>query len=160
MTTGIDPDRTPCMDTKLRLKGSYEIKVKRNGKVIHIDSGKNLVVDDGLFLVMESTFLGSSPVTEHLGIGDDATSPMVTDEDLVSELGATRTLGGVSVLGNQATITFQFTSGGTITVREMGIFNNTVVGAGKMFSRFLPQEVDLVLNDVIDVIWILQATGA
>jgi hypothetical protein len=148
--------------TPVGFYGKFHIKIHRDGKLINEQKGKNLVVDSGLKWILER--LSDVSVTDlmtNMAIGSSSTAVLPTDAALIAETAATRNVASVVlVLLNQLTLTFSLTSPGSSTMREMGIFTHLTPSSSVMISRFLTQEVDLVISDVIGLTWVLQATGA
>lgn len=141
--------------------GKFHVTVHRDGKLINEQKGKNLVVDTGLeYILNRLSDTGTVNIMTNMAIGSNAAGVLPTDTTLNTETASTRNVASVvTVLLNQLTLTFALTSPGSSTMREMGIFDH-LTPPGIMISRFLTQEVDLVVSDVIGLTWVLQATGA
>ena len=147
--------------SKCGLKGTYVLFVRRDGKIISFKRGNNLVVDKGLNLAGERAFIGSGPIIEYFAIGSGNATPLPTDTELETEVVDTKTVATtVTVTLNQCSLVFSHTVLAPFTMREIGIFNAAGFETGDMFSRFLTQEVDLAVGDVVDLTWVLQITGA
>ncbi len=144
----------------ISLEGKFVIKVYRKDKLIHAEKGTNLVVNTGLNLSAVRTFVGAGGgIVDYMAIGSGTNSPLAVDTTLQTEIPASRNAAvSATVVGSQATLSFTMTATAGWSMREMGLFDDPT--AGTMFSRFLTQSVDLVLNDVITLTWVLQYTGA
>ncbi len=158
--TGKDDARRPDQYNTLKLQGSYVIKVRdKDGKLIHYDSGKNLITNNGEKLVAQLLdFNGTENPLSHLAFGSGTVGALKTDTQLQSEIAGTRDQVDST---NQTTNTLQMiwavTAGGAYTIREMGIFNALVIGT--MMSRFITQPLSVISGTTIDITWTLTISG-
>jgi hypothetical protein len=147
----------------MRLEGKYELEVRRKGKVIVKDSGRNLVTSDGEELAAgRFASTGAPAAINWLALGSGASAPLKSDETLDTEIAGTKvaSASGGSVSGNQITFVFEYThSGAGITVNEAGTFNNVAPSTGVMACRFLTLEFDMADGDVLTLTWTLQFLG-
>ncbi len=166
MNTGMDkhtrPDQYkvsgPAIDG-LKMWGSYELTVRRAGKIIEKRQGKNLITDvgEGLAAARMDTN-DTSPAPDHIAFGSGAATALKADTQLQTEIAGTRTLVSSTVLtGNAVQLVFQHTATAPFTLFEMGIFN--AITSGTMASRFLVQKLTMVISDIIDITWTLTFTG-
>ncbi len=143
--------------TRFELKGHVRLRQTRNGRTILVRQGQNLVVQAGKDLVAQTLETSPGPTRpSHMALGSGAT--VVTDADtaLGTELGSPGRDAVVIVrTDNEIKYTSQFTnsSGGDITVNEIGIFNAAAVGT--MLARFLTQGFSMANGDILDVDWTL-----
>jgi len=158
--TGKDKDTVPGMDNVLKISGSYVIKQKRDGHIVNFQAGKNLITSAGEALVAElldDEASGVSPT--HIAFGSGTAAALKADTQLQTEIASTRTAytSPTVRISNALQLNFQFTGAGSITVYEMGIFNDAT--AGTMISRFLIQQLSIAIGDVIDISWTITISG-
>jgi len=141
-------------EEEIGLIGYVEIKHIRNGKVIDIRKGKNLITNVGL-----AQFAGlingvvTTPFT-YIAIGIGTTAPSVTDTALASETHrssaiASRVTTDVTDDTAQLVATFSFTASYAIT--ESGVFDAKT--AGNMACRQTFAALNVVSGDSLQVTW-------
>lgn len=143
----------------IKLEGRYELELRRGGKVIHRESGKNLITSAGEALTaLYHTQPSASAELRYMALGSDDTFPLKSDTTLNTEIAGTRTDNTANTTtANVVTFWFQHTAAGTFTVKEVGIFND--IAAGTMMSRFLTQTFEMNTGDILNVTWSLEFTG-
>lgn len=121
--------------------------------------GKNLVVDAGLDLIAKITG-GVGTLLSHMAIGNSnsASQPAMTALQ-GSEL---ERVALTSTVVSNNTITYAATFGAsisiTVTIREIGIFNDLV--GGEMLSRFICSGFDLSAGESVAVTWAMTFSGS
>ena len=152
------------MDTRpdvneVTLIGTYEIKVKRNRKVICSFKGKNLITTSGEVLMAKLLDPDQSPnEPEFCALGSGTATPLKSDTTLGVEIAGTRTIKTTAtVIGSALQLVFALTATAPWSMREAGIFN--AISSGDMTSRFLTQVVNLAIDDVVDIVWTLTISG-
>jgi len=146
------------MAKALRIRGWVRAEHWRGGKLLGVREGPNIVVDNGKNLIaLRLNDDGTAP--GWMATGDDGTIPGAGDSDLQGSEHDRQAFSPVaSISGNEITYQRTFTAGGTISVAEIGIFNNAAAGpaSGTMLARWLAAPaVDMVLNDTLAVTWVL-----
>jgi hypothetical protein len=131
------------IEINTKVSGRFKVGVIRpDGKYEdRADWFNNLIVDDGLDLLMSGT---AGAATAHCGAGAGSTPPANGQTGLVSSLGsrsetgtvATSTSGGAPAWFQSLTRVYTFAVGAVVgNVAELGVFN--LATGGKMFSRAL-----------------------
>jgi hypothetical protein len=144
----------------IELYGSYELTLTRAGKVLRYDEGKNLVTLVGENHAAERTAKTPTPIAmEWVAFGSDGTAPLKTDTLLGAEIAATRTAGIDTVVAGRLSMSFAFTAAAGMTIFEAGIFNTAVIDTGDMMSHFLVPEYEMLIDDVLTVVWTLEFLG-
>jgi hypothetical protein len=146
-------------DQKLQVMGFYEIQQYRQGKLIKKIDLKNIITNTGLAemagLIGTDT-TGSVTAFDYIAWGSDDTAAAATQTALIAEI---TTVGGQRAAGTGTRITttttndtFQlaksFTFTGSLSLREIGIFNASSVGT--MLSR-QTLVIDVISGDAITV---------
>lgn len=146
----------------LELRGRVKIALRRGGPggpIVHQEEGDNLVVTNGKnrYAAILRSNDGSTQEPTHVGLGDDGTAVTAADTALGNEHAApARAVITPSVSGNEVTYTTQHTNstGGSLEVNEVGIFDQLAVG-GQMFARYLTTGFTMNDTDVLDLVWTL-----
>jgi hypothetical protein len=141
----------------MKLTGRVTLMQVRNGRIVHIQQGENLVVNAGRVLI-RNVVKTAAPATKptHIGAGTSGTAVAAGDTALGTESGITRealtedTTGTYSIAYSTAA-GIDNNSGGDVVTREFGLFN--AVAAGTMLARFLCQEFTWEDTDTVHVTW-------
>lgn len=150
------------MKEAVGLIGKYRLVHRRDGHVLEVQQGRNLVMDIGkaqLAVLFHTSPGATRPGFMALGDGSAAVLASQTDLD-----GSEHDRQGTSTdtdSNNEVTLEFDFTAGGAWQVREAGIFNNAAAGpaSGTMFARFLTQDFAMAVGDTLNVFWTLEFAG-
>ena len=138
----------------MKISGHVWLEHKRDGELLGIYAGPNLVVNDGreLIALIVSAAGGTKPGWFALGSGNAAIDP--DDAALDAEISGSRTA-FVTDLASDVQLTYGavITASGTWTVQECGLFN--AVASGVMLARFLTPSFTMVSADTLDITWIL-----
>lgn len=132
------------------LKPKGFVWIRKNG--ILIRSGPNLVVDSG-FQLLARLIGGTGVLLSHMAIGNNgaATQPAMTALQGTEHERVALT----STLVASNTVTYSATFGAslslTVTIREVGIFNDLV--GGDMLCRFICSGFDLSAGESAQVDW-------
>jgi hypothetical protein len=128
----------------IKLKGTYDFVIKRaDGSIKESWSVDNLLMNAGFAqLALLAGDAAAVPFT-YIAIGSGDTAPGATQTTLVTEItdsGLARHAGTVSrvqttVASDTFQVLYEFTATATITLKEVGIFNDATVGT--MLSRAL-----------------------
>ncbi|KKL69767.1 hypothetical protein LCGC14_2111640 [marine sediment metagenome] len=146
----------------LQLCGRYELELVRNGKVIHQAKGQNLVTTLGEnYAANRFGTTGLPTAIDWIALGDGTTAAAKSDTDLGGTEHNRTASTSDTTTGNSITFVFAITAGGSITVSEAGLFNNAAAGpaSGTMVARFLTQQFNMGVGDVLNVTWQLEFTG-
>jgi hypothetical protein len=141
----------------LKIKGFVELKQVRNGKVIKVFKGKNIITNAGkaqmALLAGDATAV---PFT-YLAVGSSATAVAATDTTLTTEItnhGLARTTATVSrtttTVTNDTlklTYTWTVTTPGGDVIREVGIFNAS--SGGTLLGHKLTTAMTVATDDQI-----------
>lgn len=130
----------------IKLKGQYNFEIRGvDGKVRDSWTVDNLVVTAGKGLITSRLGQSSDAVAAYIALGTSSTSVTTGQTTLGAETSATglaRALGTFSQITTtttndtfKLTKTFTNTSGGTVVIEEIGIFNAS--SSGTMLSRAL-----------------------
>jgi hypothetical protein len=146
----------------IELQGSYELKVRRAGRVVHSEAGRNLITTVGE--EHAAGRFGNTVVPtamDWIALGSADTSPAKTDTELDTEIANTRTASTSDThTANSIIFLFEYTHGAaSITVKEAGLFNNAAFESGDMAARFLTQVFTLANGDILDLTWTLTFEG-
>ena len=146
----------------IRITGRFALKVRRGQRVVHADSGRNLVVTNGEEYAAERfSYSGSANPMRYLALGSGANAPLKSDTKLQTEITGTRT-DRTADTPSGSTVTYEFSythSGGAITVKEAGIFDSNVFDTTGMACRFLTQTFNMVSGDILDLTWTVEFEG-
>jgi hypothetical protein len=132
------------MQNTLKIKGIYEFEIRdTDGNIRDTWTVENLVVNAGLAQLALLTGDASATPFTFLAVGTDSTAVAGSQTTLVAETttsGLERKAGTVSRVTTTATndtyqITTTWTATGSVTVEEVGVFNDA--SAGTMLSRAL-----------------------
>jgi len=157
------------MKQKVRLVGSVGVEVRRNGKIVYKEEGKNTWVLDGVQQVVAWMVGNAADRPTHIGIGTNNTPATSTQTGLIAELDyATYTDTGTREAATssptktnftsdtaQYQATFTFVASG-ITIYETGVFN--AVTGGEMFARRTIGGFTPAINDQMTITWKLGFT--
>lgn len=136
---------------------SGKVRLKLNGKLIC--EGTNIVVTAGKNLI--TGIVSSSTYTRPgwIAVGDSDTLPADAQTALVGTEHFRQAIATTTVNGNQLTYTKTLTNstGGSVTVKELGIFN--AASGGDMLARFLSTEFLMANGDTLAVEWTLTFGG-
>ena len=150
------------MSRKIQLEGRFELRLVRNGKVVHRDKRRNLVTDNGeAYAADRFSYSGTADPMRYLALGSGTNAPLKSDTKLQTEIAGTRT-DRTTDTPSGSTVTYEFSythSGGSITVNEAGIFDSNVFDTTGMACRFLTQTFSMVAGDVLDLTWTLEFEG-
>lgn len=135
--------------------GEVVARVIRQGRVVHEEKTKNLIVNAGKN-ALAGLFFGESGVNpfKYVAVGTGTTTPSVDDTALQNELtgyGLARTLATTSRTNNEATLIASWNVTGSVTVSESGIFNAST--GGTMFARVTFSGLPLVNGDYLELRW-------
>lgn len=132
------------MQNTLKIKGTYEFEIRDiNGNIRDKWKVDNLVVDAGLAQLALLTGDASATPFTYIAVGTSSTAVAANQTTLVAETttnGLERAAGTVSrttttVTNDTYRITKTWTATGSVTVEEVGVFNDA--SAGTMLSRAL-----------------------
>jgi hypothetical protein len=132
------------MQNTLKIKGIYEFEIRdKDGNIRDKWTVENLVVNAGLAQLALLTGDASATPFTFIGVGTSNTAVSAGQTTLVAETttsGLERKAGTVSRVTTTATndtyqITATWTASGSVTVEEVGVFNDA--SAGTMLSRAL-----------------------
>ena len=135
------------MKENISLKGSLKLVLYNPvGEVLLVRRAPNLIVAYGGQFVASRMKDDTAPVMTHMALGDDNTTPDVTDIGLSNELGRVA-LTSTNVSGNKITYSAVFGAGvATGNVVEAGIFD----GTGNMLNHsvfgVITKDADFVLG--------------
>lgn len=157
------PETTqPSIEDMIKVSGTYYVKHFRKGLLIFEEIVKNIVTNVGkaqlALLAGDSTAI---PFTD-LALGTSNTAVAATDTTLTAEItdsGLARAVGTVTRVTTTTTndtlqISYLWTSTGTKTVQEVGVFNASV--SGTMLSHALPTAASLVPTDMFMITYQLK----
>lgn len=148
------------MEDKVKLSGAVVLELlDKNGVVVDRLEKKNLVVANGLTLLMQRLG-GSGSALTHTGIGSGTTAPSNADTDLQTSI-VRRVFDnpGGSVAGTTITFYCLFPAGtGTGTITEAGLFN--ALSGGTMFSRIVFDAMTKSASLSLAVSWTITAVSA
>jgi len=120
----------------IKVSGTWQIKCFEQGKLKWVDSGHNLVVDDGLDHIADQLSDQGETAMGWMAGGSDNTAPAAGQSALLSELGRVALDSKTQTAGNTVVYVATFGAGtATGTWEEVGIFN--AAGAGVMLDRLL-----------------------
>lgn len=135
-----------------------EVWVRRPSGLL-VAHGKNLVVDAGLDLLAKITG-GVGTLLSHMAIGNSNSASQPAMTALQGTELERVALTSTTVSNN--TITYAATFGAsisiTVTIREIGIFNDLV--GGEMLSRFICSGFDLSAGESVAVTWAMTFSGS
>ena len=145
---------------KIKITGSFVLRKirKKDGKVLLVRRGKNIVTTVGLQEVAELLADVVTNTPTHIAIGDGSTDPSVGETVLAGTERDRQTL-TKSQAGSQ--VTYKSTTlgaglAGSVTIREAGIFN--AAAAGDMYARFLTGDIPMDTDERIEIDWTLTIT--
>lgn len=149
------------MKSRLRLRGRAEITVRIPGEEPRKILARNKVMNLGKNRIagIVATNDGTYDTITAIALGDSGNA---VDEDQTALEGTehTRAAGTVTAVGREVKISHTFShSGATVTVREIGIFDN-VTPPGLMFARFLIPATSLPDGSDIQIDWFVEFEGA
>lgn len=144
---------------KLGLKGELKIVLTdKNGNVKDERTEKNLVVNDGLYFIVDRMVGTASAIMSHMAIGSGAVAAAAGNTTLGTELGRVAITSDVNT-NNQVTYVATFGAGvGTGAVTEAGIFNDPA--AGDMLCRTVFSVVNKAADDVMTINWTITLNAA
>ena len=132
---------------------------KCDGSVV-VQEGPNLVVTTGLNHIADRLVDASPPARiSHFAVGDGGVTPELGQTTLQGTEHGRAAISTWFSLANEISVNGIFTAAGTITCREIGVFN--AAAAGTMFARFLMQEAVMAATETLNIQWALRiGTGA
>lgn len=148
------------MNGEIKLKGTYRLVHKRNGKVLSDETVNNLIVNAGRAQLALLAGQSGSLFT-YIAVGTSNTAVAVTDTTLTAEIvasGLSRATGTVSritttVANDTYQVTKIFTATGAVSVEEIGVLNAS--SAGTMLSHALSGTKTLANTDTLAVTYTL-----
>lgn len=141
----------------IKVKGKYSFEIKRVDGSVERWSEDNLIVSAGKAqLALLAGDASATPFT-YIAVGSSTTAPAVGQTALASEIaasGLTRAAATVSrttttVTNDTLTLSKTFTATGSVTVEEVGVFNDA--SAGTMLGRALTTTKSLVNTETLTV---------
>ena len=146
-----------------RMSGRYELDLVRGDYMLWSQKGRNLVTRVGEKHAAERFQPTGPPAAiDWMALGDDPTSPTKSDTLLAGELGGSfvrEQSDSDIVTANELAYVFTYTALTTITIAEIGLFNDAAFETGVMAARFLPQLFQMDTDDVITLTWTLTFSG-
>jgi len=142
----------------IKLKGTYNFVIKRaDGSIKEAWSVDNIITNAGLALLASLAGDAAAVPFTYIAVGTSNTAVGASQTALIAEItdtGLQRASATVSrVTTTQTNDTLQlvktFTSTGTITVEEVGVFNDATVGT--MLSRALTTSKPLLNTETMTV---------
>lgn len=147
------------INDKLIVKGKYYFEIKRVDGSIERWSEDNLIVSAGKAqLALLAGDASATPFT-YIAVGSSSTAVAIGQTALSAEIaasGLTRASASVSrttttVTNDTLTLSKTFTATGSVTVEEVGVFNDS--SAGTMLGRALTTTKSLVDTETLTIIY-------
>lgn len=140
----------------IRLRANVKLVLRQGDKVLHRESGHNLVMTNGFKLIADLVDPnGSVAEPEYAALGSGNTPADSGDTGLDSEHSGSRTAASNTMTGlsHVGLLYFVFTITATDTwvVNEIGLFNDP--SSGVLFARFLTQGFTMVSGNELQIIW-------
>ena len=136
-----------------KLKGKITIIEHRDEGDVTVYKGTNLITNDGLQWFIDRAVSDSPNVISHVAIGDDTTTPDVTDTALNNEVFRKAISSLVSANNIMKTELFVSATEALFTWKEIGMLN--AVSAGVLVNHLL---LDYI-HTAVDVTVILEITS-
>lgn len=133
------------------------IVTDKDGNIKQTLDVTNLVVTTGKNHIasrIAGVFTGEGAAISHMGFGTSTTTPIITDTNLITQLGARVPISSITHTAgtNTVVVTASFTgSAGTIT--EAGMFN--ALTSGTMICRTTFGAVPVLATDGLAIVWTL-----
>lgn len=143
------------LNSAIKLTGKVTVKkFDYTGALVETVETTNLVVTVGKTWIASRMEGVASGVMSHMGVGNGAVAPAITDTALGGPLGSRVSLTGGVASTNTITYTATFPAGtGTGSLVEAGLFNAST--SGTMLCRTAFATVTKGALDVISITWVV-----
>lgn len=138
------------------MKGTVHLTHRRADEILAERAGRNLIVNQGFNHTVEmwNPNAFDPAKVEWIALGSSGNAVDLEQTSLVAEIAGSRTqVGAITARTHTLLYAFTVTATASWLVQEAGLFNDAAFSSGRMVSRWIFQQVNMVLNDQLDVLW-------